>query len=124
VAELAVIKVGRTWSPIPLSADYSGLKYTLVGLLYSLPFDLLVIAGLLVNVRNGGLPKAAKVLLVTPAIYFTLVHALSVGSLRYRIPAEPPMAILAAGGAAVAARHLLPGRLDRWKRATDVRNSE
>lgn len=117
VAELAVIKVGRTWSPIPLSADYSGLKYKLVGLLYSLPFDLLAIAGLLVNVRDGGLPKAAKVFLLSPAIYFTAVHALSVGSLRYRIPVEPPMAILAASGAAVAARHLLPGRLDRWKRA-------
>jgi hypothetical protein len=117
VAQLAVIKMGRTWSPIPLSADYSSLKYKLVGLLYSLPLDLLVIAGLIVNVRDGGLPKAAKVFLLTPAIYFTIVHALSVGSLRYRIPVEPPMAILAASGAAAAVRRLLPGRVDRWKRA-------
>jgi len=117
VVELAVIKVGRTWSPIPLSADYSGLKYKLVGLLYSLPFDLLAIAGLIVNVRDGGLPKAAKVFLLSPAIYFTAVHALSVGSLRYRIPVEPPMAILAAAGAAAIVAQLRPGRLGGWKRA-------
>jgi 4-amino-4-deoxy-L-arabinose transferase-like glycosyltransferase len=117
VAELAAVKVGRTWSPIPLGADYQGLKYKLVGLLYSLPLDLLVVAGLLVNVRDGGLPKAAKVFLLSPAIYFTVVHALSVGSLRYRIPAEPTMAIVAASGAAAAMRHLLPRSLDRWKRA-------
>jgi hypothetical protein len=35
-------------------------------------------------------------LLMLPAVYFTLLHALSVGSLRYRIPAEVPMAVIAA----------------------------
>jgi hypothetical protein len=120
VAELAVLKVARTWSPIPLSADYSGLKYRLVGLLFSVPFDLLVITGAVVNVRNGGLPKAAKVFLLIPAIYFTFVHALSVGSLRYRIPVEPPMALLAASGATTLVGRVLPGRLDRWKRAGTV----
>ena len=124
VAELAVIKAGRTWSPIPLSADYSGLKYKLVGLFYSLPFDLLVIAGLIVNVRDAGLPKAAKVFLLSPAIYFTVVHALSVGSLRYRIPVEPPMAIVAASGAAALLGQFVPGRLGRWKRATEMRTAE
>jgi 4-amino-4-deoxy-L-arabinose transferase-like glycosyltransferase len=121
VAELAAVKAGRTWSPIPLSADYSGLKYKLVGLLYSLPFDLLVIAGLFSNVRDGGLPKAAKVFLLSPAIYFTAVHALSVGSLRYRIPVEPPMAILAAAGAAMLVARVWPGGLGRWKRASSVK---
>jgi len=51
-----------------------------------------VVAGL----GLGGLPGPAKRLLLLPAIYFTVAAALSVGSLRYRIPAEPPMAILAA----------------------------
>jgi hypothetical protein len=40
-------------------------------------------------------------LLALPAVYFTLVHAVSVGSLRYRVPVEPQLAILAAAGAAV-----------------------
>jgi hypothetical protein len=40
------------------------------------------------------------IFLLLPALYFTAVHALSVGSLRYRVPAEPPLAVLAAAGAA------------------------
>jgi hypothetical protein len=43
------------------------------------------------------------VFLLIPAIYFTAVHMLSVGSLRYRIPAEPPMAVIAASVAALPA---------------------
>ncbi|MGA2230934.1 MAG: hypothetical protein ABSH22_08550, partial [Tepidisphaeraceae bacterium] len=49
-----------------------------------------------VGVRGRGLPPRAKVLLLVPALYFTVVHAASVSGLRYRLPAEPPLAILAA----------------------------
>jgi hypothetical protein len=44
----------------------------------------------------GRLPRAVKVFLLVPAIYLTLVHAFSVGSLRYRMPADVPLAVLAA----------------------------
>ena len=50
-----------------------------------------------------GLPVRAKVLLLIPALYFTVIHAASVAGLRYRLPAEPPLAILAAG--AIWGRH-------------------
>jgi 4-amino-4-deoxy-L-arabinose transferase-like glycosyltransferase len=90
---LAVAKIARTWSPIPLSNEYRSRRmYVIVGLCYGLILDLSVVAGL----GLGGLPGPAKRLLLLPAIYFTVAAALSVGSLRYRIPAEPPMAILAA----------------------------
>ena len=36
--------------------------------------------------------------MLVPAIYLTIVHALSVGSLRYRLPADPALALLAAAG--------------------------
>jgi hypothetical protein len=112
VAELAVIKAARTWSPVPLSSEYGGWKYRAVGLLYSLPLDVLVVVGLFRSPRRGGaLPRAVKVFLLLPAIYFTAVHMLSVGSLRYRIPVEPPMAVLAASAA------VLPG-VGGWKRAS------
>ena len=115
-AELALVKAGRTWSPVPLSQEYGGWKYRAVGLLYSLPLDVLVVIGLLRSPRKGGpLPQTAKVFLLLPAIYFTAVHMLSVGSLRYRIPAEPPMAVVAASAA------VLPG-VGGWKRA--VRSPE
>lgn len=89
-------KIARTWSPIPLSAEYSSRLYLAVGLFFSAPFDVLVVLGL----WRGGLSGRRVVLLILPAAYFTAVHALSVGSLRYRVPAEPPLAIVAAAGAA------------------------
>ncbi len=115
VAELAIVKTRRTWSPVPLSEDYQGLKYQLVGYLFSVPFDLLVLIGLFTRRRAGGLRASAKAFLLIPALYFTFVHALSVGSLRYRIPVEPPMAVIAA-----AAMARLPGGGLEWKRAREV----
>jgi 4-amino-4-deoxy-L-arabinose transferase-like glycosyltransferase len=90
---LALIKIGRTWSPMPLSSEYGSRRiYVIVGLCYGVTLDVLVLAGLWL----GGVGGPAKRMLLLPAIYFTVAAALSVGSLRYRIPAEPPMAILAA----------------------------
>jgi hypothetical protein len=95
VLELAVRKICRTWSPIPLSAEFGSHRlYILIAAGYSIPLDLLVLWGL----WSGTLPRSAKVFLLIPAIYFTLAHALSIGSLRYRIPAEVPMAIVVASG--------------------------
>jgi 4-amino-4-deoxy-L-arabinose transferase-like glycosyltransferase len=89
--ELMGNKIARTWSPFPLSTQYGGTRlYVLIGLCYSLPFYIMILLGL----WKPGLPASAKVLLLIPAIYFTGIHALSVGSLRYRIPFEPPMAVL------------------------------
>jgi 4-amino-4-deoxy-L-arabinose transferase-like glycosyltransferase len=106
--KLAIIKIARTWSPIPLSAEYgSQAKYVLVGLLYTLPFDVLIVLGLF----SDRLTRPAKVFLLLPALYFTGVHALSVGSLRYRLPAEPPMAIVAAAGISSLAADR------KWRRA-------
>jgi 4-amino-4-deoxy-L-arabinose transferase-like glycosyltransferase len=91
--ELAGRKIARTWIPVPLSQEFGRPLYRTIAILFALPFDLFVIIGL---VRSNGLSRSAKVFLLLPAIYFTAVHALSVGSLRYRVPAEPPMAVLAA----------------------------
>jgi 4-amino-4-deoxy-L-arabinose transferase-like glycosyltransferase len=114
VVELAALKAGRMWSPVPLSQEYGGWKYRTVGLLYTLPLYLLALLGLLRGGAGGGrLPRAAKVYLLLPSIYFTAVHMISVGSLRYRIPAEPPMAVIAASAAALPAasfRRVAQGR--------------
>ena len=95
-AQLAMLKAGRTWSPFPLSREYGGRRNTIVALAYAVPFDLLVIAGLVC----GGLRRSAKAFLLLPAVYLTCVHMLSVGSLRYRIPAEPALAVVAASALA------------------------
>jgi 4-amino-4-deoxy-L-arabinose transferase-like glycosyltransferase len=90
---LALVKIARTWSPIPLSDEYGGnWKYVTAAMAFMVPFYLMILYGL----WFGSPPTAAKVFLLLPAIYFTVAHALSVGSLRYRIPADVPMAVIAA----------------------------
>lgn len=90
---LGLVKIARTWSPVPLSDEYGGnARYVAAAAAYMIPFGLLCFLGLFF----GSPPTAAKVFLLLPAIYFTVAHAASVGSLRYRIPADVPMAVLAA----------------------------
>jgi 4-amino-4-deoxy-L-arabinose transferase-like glycosyltransferase len=98
---LAGLKVARTWSPMPLSQEYGNSRlYKTVGLVWGIPFDLLILLGLRQRILSG----SAKRLLLLPAIYFTIAAGLSVGSLRYRVPAEGPMAVLAAGALPFARR--------------------
>ena len=95
VITLAFAKLGRFWSPIPLSADFGGRSlYVVVGGLYVVP--LFVFAG--IGILRGGLGRRATLILLLPAIYFSAVHSLAVGSLRYRIPCDVPLAVLAAAG--------------------------
>jgi hypothetical protein len=94
--ELAVLKAGRTWSPVPLSAEHRSWATWAAGAAYSA-----VAWGLAaVGVWRGRIGPGAKVLLLLPALYFTVGAILSVGSLRYRVPAEPFLAVLAGSGAA------------------------
>jgi hypothetical protein len=51
---------------------------------------------LIVGLKRKALSQASKMYLLIPALYFTVAAGLSVGSLRYLLPAQPPMAILAA----------------------------
>jgi len=91
---LTLQKILRTWSPVPLSEEYRRPLHRFISAAYELPVDGLILAGLF----WPGLRRPAKMLLVIPAIYFTIVHAMSVGSLRYRVPIEPELAVLAASG--------------------------
>jgi 4-amino-4-deoxy-L-arabinose transferase-like glycosyltransferase len=94
--KLAGKKVLRTWSPRPLSREFSRREYVLIALAYSVPFFTLFLLGWV----TSPMPATAKLFLAAPAVYLTVAAAISVGSLRYRIPAEVPMAIVAAAGVA------------------------
>lgn len=96
---LSAAKLARTWSPVPLSEQYGRPTYRLAGAMYAIPFYSLVLLGLLR--RRGG---SMSLFLVLPALYFTVLHVASVGSLRYRMPAEPPLAVLAAAAASAPGR--------------------
>jgi 4-amino-4-deoxy-L-arabinose transferase-like glycosyltransferase len=112
VTELALAKIARMWSPKPLSEDFGRPVYIAVAMLYGVPFFLLVIAGLFSPTMRG----TSKVFLLAPAIYLTAIHAASVGSLRYRVPAEVPMAVIAA---ACVARVWESVRTPDWRRPGD-----
>lgn len=96
VVTLTLAKFARTWSPIPLSTEFGRPLYRVVAGLFAVPFYVLVIVG----VVRGGLKRSTVWFLLAPALYFTVIHAMSVGSLRYRIPVEPVLAVLAGAGLA------------------------
>ncbi len=97
MVRLTLAKIARTWSPIPLSSEFGTRRlYLIVAMTYALPLYLAALAG----VFFGKLPGRARFLLIVPALYFTVVHAASVGSLRYRVPVEPILAVLAGAGIA------------------------
>lgn len=89
---LGLVKLARTWSPIPLSAEFGRPLYRIVGLLYAVPLYALVLWGL----WRPGLSRSIKLFLVAAALYYSAVHVMSVGSLRYRIPVEPLLTVVAA----------------------------
>ena len=90
--KLAWAKVLRTWSPRPLSSEFSRTLYVAVAMAYSIPLFALFVIGWL----TSPMPATSKLFLAAPAAYLTFAAMLSVGSLRYRIPAEVPMAVVAA----------------------------
>ncbi|MGE5191875.1 MAG: ArnT family glycosyltransferase [Deltaproteobacteria bacterium] len=92
--ELAGIKLGRYWSPVP-NAEQLGQWAIRLGVgLFELPVLLLAAAGLW---RTRGSP-AKWLVSAGPVLYFALVHAVFVGSVRYRLPAEYALLILTAVG--------------------------
>ena len=99
-ATLAFAKLARFWSPWPMSSDFGDWKYVLVGSAFVVPFFGLVVVG----IRRGGLGRRATLILLLPAIYFSVVHCVFVGSLRYRVPCDVPLAVLAGCGAASLVR--------------------
>ncbi len=92
LADLTLAKIGRTWTLFPLSAEYGRTSLKWLAGVYSGVFFALTLVG----TWQSHLSRSAKVLLLIPAAYFTALHAASVGSMRYRLPAEPPMAVVAA----------------------------
>jgi hypothetical protein len=90
---LTATKLARTFTPVPLAAENRTVLYWAVGLGFLLPLLLAAAAGV---VRSAIAPRH-RLLLLVPVAVVALTHALSVGSMRYRIPVEPMLCVLAAG---------------------------
>jgi len=88
---LACAKLRRTWSISINAADYTSWVYVLMAWLTVAPVFILAVGGIWVLRRQ---PWLIGLLLIV-AVYFSLVHVVFVGSVRYRVPALPFLFVLA-----------------------------
>lgn len=96
VARLAWTKFLRTWNPFPnVSAYASGLVAWV-----SAVFTIAVLALAAVGLWRPRRLARLHLIVWSPVVYFTLLHSVYIGSLRYRVPVMPFVEI--AAGAAVA----------------------
>lgn len=93
--QLAWAKLRRTWSVTLHAPGYSTTRYLLIGWLTVAPvYGLALIGAFLLRKQ-----VFVVLLLIAPGVYFSLVHMVFVGSVRYRLPAMPFLFLLA--GAAI-----------------------
>ncbi|MDG3006044.1 glycosyltransferase family 39 protein [Paludisphaera mucosa] len=93
-AWLALVKLGRYWSPWPNAEGVRSLWLTVAAGLTMTPLLALTALGLWTLRRD---PRT-WVLLAGPILYFGMVHAAFASSMRYRTPGEVPAMGLAAVG--------------------------
>lgn len=94
IVRLAWVKFRRTWNPLPNAPGYSHSPKAFVLAVYTLGLLVLAVPGLWYWRRA----PVVLALVLLPVAYFTLLHSIFVGSVRYRVPLMPFVAILAAGG--------------------------
>jgi 4-amino-4-deoxy-L-arabinose transferase-like glycosyltransferase len=104
VLELALIKVGRYWSPWTNAEGFRSWGLAVVGAVVELPVLGLMALGLWRRRRD---PRA-WVLLAGPVLYFCALHAVFASSMRYRIPGEMPALGLTAIGCLPIGRGSVP----------------
>lgn len=97
-------KLKRTWSIVIQAADYQSPLLKLVCRLTVAPVFALAVVGVWICRKRPFI----LLLLLAPAVYFTLIHMVFVGSVRYRVPAMPMLFILAAAALAAIVRRRQP----------------
>jgi hypothetical protein len=94
VLALAIVKLGRFWSPWPNAEGFDSLALTVAGAAVELPLFGLLALGAWSRRRD----LRVWVLAAGPLLYFSALHLLFASSMRYRIPGEMPALALAACG--------------------------
>ena len=113
--KLAAVKFVRFWNILPNYAEVRSPLYAIISILASVPILLLALLGLwrclgfipracaTAHKPCEGLNKPSQgsaiyLLLLAPVIYYTLLHMVFVGSVRYRTPIIPFVLLFAAAG--------------------------
>ena len=102
VIRLAFVKIARTWSPWLHARGYTNMWLNAALTLWYSPLFILAIIGIC---RYPVRSPLFGVLLV-PIVYFTLMHAVFLGSVRYRVPVMPLVVVFAAIGMAGTIRRV------------------
>jgi 4-amino-4-deoxy-L-arabinose transferase-like glycosyltransferase len=92
--QLAMAKAVRYWSVVPNAAQFQSVWVSIGLAAATLPLYAFAIAGFILH-RNQWRLWA---LTAGPIVFFAAVHMVFVGSIRYRLPAEFPLWVLAAVG--------------------------
>ena len=106
VARLAVVKFLRTWSLTPNVSEYRGGLAAVAGAVYTVIVLLGGFAGLVGALRAkrrhqmmfwrlAPSRRSLHAMLWLPVVCFTLVHCVYIGSVRYRVPLMPLLAVAA-----------------------------
>jgi 4-amino-4-deoxy-L-arabinose transferase-like glycosyltransferase len=93
---LAAVKIGRFWNVVPNDVKHRSRPLMAISVLGYVPVMLLAVGGMVVFRRRW----RELALLLAPAAYFSVLHAVFVGSIRYREPVMPFLIVLAGVGAA------------------------
>ena len=102
---LAVRKFLLTWNIFPNAPDQRSAGRMVLSAAWMVP--MLVLGG--IGLLRGRIVAGGRTILLIPVAYFTLLHMVFVGSVRYRVPIMPFVEILAAVGLTVLARRLVWG---------------
>jgi len=94
ILRLAPLKLARTWSPIFNTELFGQWPIQAAMFAWHVPLYLLALLGLAVAWRC----RAAYWVVLAPVLYFTCLHAIYMGSVRYRAPLMPLVLLLAAAG--------------------------
>lgn len=92
VVTLAAAKQGRFWSFWPRAGEVPSTVVRMAVACWSM----LVIGLAMIGLWRGPLKMSTLILTLGPILYFALLHLVFVGSMRYRMPAELPLCVLAA----------------------------
>jgi hypothetical protein len=102
---LAVRKFLLTWNVFPNAPDQRSVLRMAISAAWMVP--MLVLGG--IGLLRGRIVAGGRAILLIPVAYFTLLHMVFVGSVRYRVPIMPFVEILAAVGLSVLAHRLVWG---------------
>lgn len=94
VIELAFIKLGRSLNPWPNAVQFRKLwlSWPIGG------FTVLIMSLAVIEIWYSRNKLLLVMICLGPLVYFAAIHALFVGSVRYRLPAEYPLLVLSSAG--------------------------